>query len=119
MSDPKDVPVETQAEKDRRAADQQAALEKTFETGVALEVLPSEDRRHEPAPAESVTAEAPDGSLVTFVAEPERSLEDRVEVGGIIERTAQGWHVSLMYGGARKLHGDGATLENALLDAGV
>ncbi len=113
---------------ERRAADeaQLLALAAAEEAGT----LPKKDRRHEELPAditnlpapevESVTAEAPDGSLITFVAEaPPKTIEQRVDVGGIIERTPQGWHVSLMYGGARKLHGDGATLENALLDAGV
>jgi hypothetical protein len=38
----------TQGVQSKRAADEQAALERTFEQGTALDVLPPEDRRAQP-----------------------------------------------------------------------
>ncbi len=115
------VAPEPVAVEEHRSPDQEAAVEAAFVAGT----LPEEDRRVpevvivadveqvivDPEPA--VTAE-PAMEIGVF-----RSLEDRVEVGGKIERTARGWQVSLMYGGARKLFGEGATIEAALASAGV
>ena len=47
------------------------------------------------------------------------ALEERVEVGSTFTRTAFGWSVKIMYGGALRLCGDGDTLHTALLNAGV
>ena len=49
---------------------------------------------------------------------PTPTLEDRVEIGSILERTKSGWHVKLHYGGQTRLFGDGATIDAALTDAG-
>ena len=48
-----------------------------------------------------------------------KSLEERVGVGSKIDRTPRGWAVQLMYGGARRLHGEGATIEEAVTNAGA
>ena len=50
---------------------------------------------------------------------PLPTLEARVAVGSTLTRTKTGWHVGIMFGGAPRLHGDGATLDAALIEAGV
>jgi hypothetical protein len=42
------------------------------------------------------------------------SIEARVPHGTLIERTERGWKVSLMYGGAMRLFGEGPTIREAL-----
>ena len=49
---------------------------------------------------------------------PPPTLEDRVEIGSILERTKTGWRAILHYGGQPRLFGDGATIDAALTDAG-
>lgn len=54
------------------------------------------------------------------VAEREaQAMEDRVPPGSVIERTPTGWAVRIVYGGAPRLFGEGATLTAALRQAGV
>lgn len=52
------------------------------------------------------------------VAPAAPSLEERTSVGDILERTARGWIARLHYGGAQRLHGEGATIDHALKEAG-
>ncbi len=109
-----DVPLE---DTDRRAPDQDTAIEQTFEEGTALDVLPPEDRRHE---AEPVGVEKiPEGGSESLAVVPDKSFEDRVTVGSHIVRTETGWHVALAYGGAIRLHGEGPTLAEAITAAGA
>ncbi len=61
---------------EHRAPDQDAALEKTFEDGTALDILPPEDRRHAEPPA----AEVVDGVVVEV--EPELVREPAPEPSG-------------------------------------
>ena len=49
---------------------------------------------------------------------PPPTLEDRVEIGSILERTKSGWHVKLHYGGQTRLFGNGATIDAAITNAG-
>lgn len=102
------------------------------------EVFALEMEHADVAPA-VIPEAAPDAPPVVVVAVPEvndeeaiaaraaevtaereaRSLEDRVPPGSVLERTPTGWHVSVMYGGAPRLFGDGVTLALALRGAGV
>lgn len=47
------------------------------------------------------------------------SIEARVPHGTIIERTERGWKVSLMYGGAVRLFGEGPTIFDAFSAVGL
>ncbi len=49
----------------------------------------------------------------------DRPIEARVLPGSKIDRTETGWRVQLVYGGARRLHGEGATIEEAVTNAGA
>ena len=46
------------------------------------------------------------------------TLEERVEVGSVIERTPRGWFAKLHYGGQTRLYGEGATVDAAVREAG-
>ena len=49
---------------------------------------------------------------------PPPTLEERVEVGSVIERTPRGWFAKLHYGGQTRLYGEGATVDAAVREAG-
>lgn len=100
-------------EVERRAPDQDAAVEAAFVEGI----LPEEDRREPVVVPEPVVSVAPEAPVPEPAGTGVRSIEDRVEVGGQIERTASGWKVHLMYGGVRRLHGEGTTIDAALTAA--
>lgn len=84
----------------------------------------SDDGSYEAAPATPV--ETPSTPVVPPVADvpvatpavAAPSLEERTSVGDILERTARGWIARLHYGGAQRLHGEGATIDHALKEAG-
>jgi hypothetical protein len=74
----------------------------------------------EPAFTQEVARDVPVSAgptEATFTPPP--TLEDRTPVGSTFTRTAFGWSVQIMYGGSLRLSGDGATMDNALKEAGV
>ena len=59
------------------------------------------------------------GAVITEVVAVAKYLEDKVAPGTIFERTERGWKVTLMYGGAPRLFGEGATIKDAFTAAGL
>ncbi len=116
-------------DEERRAADQDAAIEQAFLDGT----LPEEDRRAYEAKrdakaakavAESVTEAEPSEAVAAptvapvIEVDPSAAAIAAAGVGSVFEKTASGWNVKYVDGGTI-IHVQGATIADAIASHGA